>query len=566
MSADLLLRVIAPPGGGTAERQAWVEQQALRTYLEQERTAQRVTLYGSAHATHGSLFVHSVLLPRRSIERSAAIKWLSWEGNPFDMPSCGLVFGGGQAPRVEYDEALDSVRHPILRGARRLVFGRSFEAVHQGQSYYELAHEIAHAHGLHWVDERSAWCRLDEHGDVVSLAGVGRAGDAIAVVLDRQLLDLHMAATDTCLFQMFDSTVFPNSFAALGNGASRNFVHERLLAVRYRVDGQAGSYFRGAQVIRPPLDAEQLGARLYRADATPKQYASFITHDFKNGRIDRVSCDPKCLASYFEPESTLPFQTSPVFFRADVLDRYKADPQKYRLESRSIHCRSAWGLQTYDVNDAGQVHTMIKYLGDLPYSEQLYWQSFNEPPKAPISRRSFKTDFEGSFDLEQDGLRDLKSVLRKLADANVPWFKLQDPKLVDQLHYPLTDAHKPWNDTILTLSKCVVEGFRKGYAESEAKKRGVTGQPEWGSLRWTRELLKVLAVDGDRVAEIMNPLTDLQQLRSKVGAHSEGSEAAALKRELIKKHGSPRHHVEALATALLESMQALEEILAKIRS
>jgi len=37
---------------------------------------------------------------------------------------------------------------------------------------------------------------------------------------------------------------------------------------------------------------------------------------------------------YFEPDSALPFQTSPVFFRPEVLDKYKADPDKYRSFTR----------------------------------------------------------------------------------------------------------------------------------------------------------------------------------------------------------------------------------------
>jgi hypothetical protein len=42
-------------------------------------------------------------------------------------------------------------------------------------------------------------------------------------------------------------------------------------------------------------------------------------------------------------------------------------------------------LQTYDFNEAGQVHTYIRYLGYLPISEQRYWKAFNEPPKGTIS-------------------------------------------------------------------------------------------------------------------------------------------------------------------------------------
>lgn len=139
----------------------------------------------------------------------------------------------------------------------------------------------------------------------------------------------------------------------------------------------------------------------------PKQYASFLTQDWKNKRLTEVSCAPDAMASYFVKDSPLPFETSPVFFNGAVLDKYIADPEKYSLEPRSISCRNAWHLQTYDVNTDGQVHTYLKYLGDLPYSEQLYWKAFNERPKSPISRRAFKTDFEGQWCDDPDPLRNL---------------------------------------------------------------------------------------------------------------------------------------------------------------
>jgi hypothetical protein len=46
-----------------------------------------------------------------------------------------------------------------------------------------------------------------------------------------------------------------------------------------------------------------------------------------------------------------------------------------------VSCRSAWHLPGYDVNEAGQIHAYICDLRQLPYSEQLYWQSFNVEPK-----------------------------------------------------------------------------------------------------------------------------------------------------------------------------------------
>ena len=276
-----------------------------------------------------------------------------------------------------------------------------------------------------------------------------------------------------------------------------------------------------------------------------------------------MSCDPAAMASYFDKDSPLPFQTSPVFFNPAVLDRYKADPEKYSLEHRSISCRNSWDLKTYDVNEAGQVHTYIKYLGDLPHSEQIYWRAFNEKPKAWISKRAYTTDFEGSFDEEPDSLRDLQRLLTEIhGDGDIKWFTVREPDLIDQLHYPLTSSVKTWNDTLTLLAKLVNEGFELKYFQSRAKELGATGEPKWGSILWAREWLRVSGIDDEVISRTVEPFRELQRLRSSLGGpHSGGSEANAIRATLLRQHGSPRDHIFHLAGQLTESLKKLREII-----
>jgi hypothetical protein len=152
---------------------------------------------------------------------------------------------------------------------------------------------------------------------------------------------------------------------------------------------------RGIQLIRPLETISQYHDRLTRRDDS-REYASFVAQDWKNRVIREISCAPGATANYFT-KSDSPYETTPAFFRPEVLTKYKSDPSKYTLEERSISCRGAWSLRTYDINEAGQVHTYLVYLRDLPYAEQLYWKAFNEEPKAPLSKRAIGTDFEGQF-------------------------------------------------------------------------------------------------------------------------------------------------------------------------
>jgi hypothetical protein len=333
------------------------------------------------------------------------------------------------------------------------------------------------------------------------------------------------------------------------------------LYYRAHIEGQKGSFFRGIQIIRPKRTAHQFGRYLREKDKQPKQYESYITVDWKNRVVKQMSCDPAAIASYFDKDSTLPFQTSPVFFNAAVLDKYKADPEKYTLEHRSISCRNAWHLQTYDVNEHGQIHTYIKYLGDLPTKEQVYWKAFNEEPKGGISKRAYTTDFKGDFDDEPDSLRDLDRILLEIHAENVKWFVLREPDLLKQLHYPLTNSSKAWGDVLTTLAKLVNEGLEKNHFMTKAKELGGVGDPKWGSILWAQELLKLNGTAQDVITEVIEPLRDLQRLRSKLNAHSGGSEAASIRATLLREFKSPRAHIEHLGGQLVRSLQLFGTLL-----
>ena len=59
----------------------------------------------------------------------------------------------------------------------------------------------------------------------------------------------------------------------------------------------------------------------------------------------------------------------------------------------------------------------------LPYSEQLYWQSFNEWPKGAISERAITTDFKGEFFYGYDPLNSLKRKIMYLDETAPSWWQ-----------------------------------------------------------------------------------------------------------------------------------------------
>ena len=294
-----------------------------------------------------------------------------------------------------------------------------------------------------------------------------------------------------------------------------------------------------------PVINDRLRRRLKGESPEPEQYATFITQDRKHKRVHECSCDPAQLGNYFV-ESDLPFAISPAFFRPEVLAKYKADPDKYRIETRSIHCHGAWSLESYDINDAGQVHAYLTDLNRLPYTEQLYWKSFNEAPKAEISARANKSDFRGEWDTSPDPLPDLKRRLEALSGSGITWWSLKDQQLPGRVHYPVTTSQEEWANALMALDQLVVEGLSKSYFKSKAKAANITVDPQWGSLTLINEVIRV-QVDKKKATAVVAPLKSLHDLRNKMKGHAGGSDSKAILKELIAEHGDLRSHFRSLA-------------------
>jgi hypothetical protein len=128
------------------------------------------------------------------------------------------------------------------------------------------------------------------------------------------------------------------------------------------------------------------------------------------------------------------------------------------------------------------------------------------------------------------------------------------------LHYPLTSSAKAWSDVLIALAKVVVEGLEKRFFEDQAKNKGANGDPKWGSITWVKEAMKFSGASDETIDEVIVPLRTVQELRTKLGAHSGGSEAASIRADLLRKHNTPRLHIEHLSGQLVRSMDLLRKL------
>jgi len=392
---------------------------------------------------------------------------------------------------------------------------------------------------------------LDSRGDIEDVIKViqlnqGSAWDFITVVtIQRNELDKFMALSKTWLVLRFDFTrVRWGSFSGWGEIKRYNKDHVDLYY--HGGTGGQGSYCNGVMIVRPQVTVADL-IHQWKAeeDRSWRQYATFKIFDRKNDVNTETSCAPECLSNYFQ-ESNLPWEISPAFFRAEVLHRFKADPEKYALEDRSIRCRNAWYLKTYDINEEGQVHTYIGYLADLPYEEQLYWQAFNEWPKGPISQRAYHTDIIGDWYREHDPLIALKHTI-SLLDVTPPvWWKRRGDDLAGAVRYPATDSVKEWGDEILALDQFLIEGFLLKPIRVLAEEGGRRVETTWGSLRLLQEVLAARGHTEDSAKAVVVPMQRLHALRTEVRGHATAEKKQAAEAKARTDFGTLRAHFRSL--------------------
>ena len=565
---EQLGRLSHKPEYGSEEYKNWVKQDDFLRFLQVIPGATDVILYASvSHFT----FIYGVLVPRRLVTPPDVDDLDHWNCHPSSSWGITLSYGKRKLKKVSLSPPLDHTSSKTLDRGEQIVFTRQFDGRQEQRSYIEISQKLTHTFGLHWVPERDAYCRFDARGDVEEVArdvkflGQSAHEEGRVVTILRNTLDEYLVITDQVLLLLYDSTrVEPKSFGGWQNHGVEYQKQEPEIYYRIGRQGETASYIRGFQIIRPALSKEDIVRQHDIGKPKEWQYATFIAQDWKHNEVCECSCDPKLLGNYFV-KSDLPFEITPVFFRPEVLQKYKADTEKYQLSDRSITCRHAWHLETYDVNEAGQVHTYLIYLSYLPYEEQLYWKSFNEPPKGTISRRAFQTDFEGKWDFEYDPLQSLRRVLLELHEGQVPWWTLRESKLLEKVHYPVTKAADEWAKELHALDKLVVEGFVRDDLRTRAITLRRTVDSEWKSLKLLEEVLRGLGTDEDHTREIVRPLRELNFLRIKIIGHASGKEAERIKAGVLKEHKTYPRHFRNLCTQCDRAIRTLRTLLGSER-
>ncbi|MBE5214760.1 hypothetical protein IG611_05345 [Pectobacterium sp. A535-S3-A17] len=511
------------------------------SYLKANAQNDEIVIYASG----SSILIHGALALAKNVTPP---NWVSMRNMHLMMDSCWKIqksWGGGRGHRMYLEPPLGD--SGLFKGGEALLFRRSFNGIAEDRAPLELSQKLVHSLELHYLSERNAYCRLDTRGDIEDVIKIIQHKvpppfESLEVVtIQRKDLDTYMALSKTALVLKFDFTrVRWGNFAGWGN-INRYNKDEVEISYHGGVNGEA-SYCNGAMIVRPQVTIRSL-IKVWKDEENPskRKYVAFKIFDRKNNCNVETSCNPDFTSNYFQ-QSTLPWEVSPAFFRPEVLHRFKADPEKYTFEERSITCRNAWHLKSYDINEAGLVHAYIGDLAHLPYEEQLYWQSFNEWPKGTISARAFQTDIVGEWDLSYEPLSTLKHTI-SLMDKNPPsWWKSRGTILSNSVQYPATDSVKEWGDEVLALDQYLVEGFLQKPLSEIAKCGGRSIEPKWASLRVLQEALITKGVTEDHAKTLVQPMQKLHALRTEVRGHASTEKKKKAISEARTDHGNLRTH------------------------
>ena len=394
------------------------------------------------------------------------------------------------------------------------------------ENYIEFNQLVTHPLGLHFSEQKQALCTVDDNGEEIEKIKIIKEQGVHIVAIRRRTLDKLLYLGKWVLVRYVDFTRHEKNFYNI-DGCEINTVEPKEYEAKYETRYCKLKYveFRGAQIERPLSPKKKVLSLWSDEEDDEKKYASFIVQDWKNKRIlEEYSIAPENFANYFT-ESDLPFEISPIYFKPEVLDKYKHNPDKYEMSERSIYCRGGWHLKTFDINEYNQVHTYAIYLSRLPYSEQLHWLQFNVKPKGGISKRAFKTDMEGDFPDSRSELEELKVALHTLESLKIVDIDgiLWTPKggswenASKGLHLVHTENPNQWHDFVIALANTVIEGLQKKTLLKIASSLGNENKV-LGTLGLIKFILKASGHE-DLIEETHTVLNELQQRRSQGKAH-----------------------------------------------
>jgi hypothetical protein len=463
-----------------------------------------------------------------------------------------------------FDDSTDPIRYERYGngdGYEPLIHHRSWHGLHPEQieviEEYRLFHNLVRA----------------TDGDLVRVSDDG-AADETLVRLDDGKVDFllgplrqYLAAKQCTLVACIDwreHSEMALATLSLDKGYETFTGDGWIYSLGFGDGSTTFSRLLGKKTIEPP-PVEHAGIWPYEQEET-EEYPHFIIGLDDHGDAVSYSCQPGALGSYFDrdPDPNIPHYLTPVHFRRDVLERYFARPDRYRVEDGLLRCGNLWALQL----DNDHPDHIVVYLGDLgrdlPNNERPHWVLHNIPPDGPLeSETSIRRNRLAQF---TDPTSPDLVMPRRLREVNNAWerrfgwpiFKPLSPEDehdARRLRVPLSDSDTAFDEQIRILAKLTIESINNPELRHIAPPVP-TGERR-GSILTLHAALLELGLDEETVSERVTGLLGALNALNNGVRHGKG-EAWRTAAETFGLPGRPRP--DAFRDMLTRVLAALDVI------
>lgn len=454
--------------------------------------------------------IYSALIPDNQIEE--ALSDSDWDLNIGDGIPC------------EFSSKTKYLRYGVENGVEPLVI--HVGGYHPLEPWVEISEEFRLFHYLYHRDGKTdKYFRIDEGKEEVLVATVkpNHVQIRLREILQWLLLkDMSLSIQFSCSERSEHSIdKLGLDLRCIGREAWGILHRDELTCWRHNYadlrgigigDYQTDSRLDVKRIIKPvPISHE-------------RQYVEFIV----NAHGDEYTCDLDKLGGYPGEKSDLAWKLTRVHFHKQVLDKYYNEPSKYTVEDSIVSCR-LWGSIRIDNHHLDKVCVFLDDLGHLPYTEQLYWRSYNIPPEGGMSEPFYRRMVLGEWansDQPEHLFKQNYEQLQKACDECLNWQLLKplgsgDEYRFQRLRVPVNDEQCHFDDLVQDLQMILIESINVKPLKRLLPVAEKANLKCKGSIEVLREVLNFYSVEG--AEHRVSFLQKLQALRSKGSGHLKGS-------------------------------------------
>ncbi len=444
-------------------------------------------------------------------------------------------------------------------GSEPLVIDRQFSKMKE--DYLEISEEFRLFHNLYHDKETNTYIKIDDAGNETTVAIVKPDEVQIRLKEIRQFLAIKEMYL-SILFEFNEYSTYSVEELGLNEIKQREFKHEGLMCWGYNrwnipvQKFQSTSRLRGRRLIKP-LPKSKSG---FGAFAEDPKYVEFIVDVDENGDEIYHTCDPYKLDAAWK--------YTIVYFRKQVLEKYSTvEPSKYYVKNSMVGCKM-WSMKIDD-DHRDKVCVCLRDLCSLPYSEQIYWKSYNIPPEGGVSESFYRRMVQGEWvNSSQPDILFKQSYeqLQKVCDECLDWQLLkplspEDEYRFQRLRVPVNNEQSHFDDLVQDLQTILVESINVKPLKRPlpaAKKADLKCK---GSIEILKAALNFHSVeDADHRVSF---LQKLQALRSEGSSHRKGRGYQKIANYFgVDSLG----HQEAFAEILKQALDTIDFLTSVVRS